>query len=126
MRRTSVALHFLMMALLLASPSLAETAKIQATTLVIQGMTPGAGEKVRQELETVPGVSMAKVSESQGVAVVVYDPAKTQADQLTHAVEAAGYLAVFAKANFRCPTCGATYADAGECIVEGAKLESIA
>ena len=125
MRQTRVGLHFLAMALFLASPSIAEMSNVQASTLVIQGMAPGSGEKVRKELEAVPGVAQVKVSEEKGLAVVVYDPAKTKTEDLSHAIQAAGYLSIFAKANFRCPTCPATYAEAGKCIVDGSTLEAI-
>ena len=125
MRQARVGLHFLAMALFLASPSIAEMSNAQASTLVITGMAPGSAEKVQKALEAVPGVAQVKVSEEAGLAVVVYDPAQVKTEEFTRAMQAAGYLATFAKANFRCPTCPATYAEAGKCIVDGSTLEAI-
>ena len=125
MRQARVGLHFLAMALFLVSPSIAEVANVRASTLVITGMVPGSADKVQKALEAVPGVAQVKVSEEEGLAVVVYDPARAKTEDLSHAIQAAGYLSIFAKANFRCPTCPATYAEAGKCIVDGSTLEAI-
>lgn len=125
MRQAILGMHLLAVALFLASPSIAEVSAAQASTLVITGMAPGSGDKVQKALETLPGVSQVKVSEEEGLAVVIYDPSKAKAEEFTRAMQAAGYLATFAKANFHCPTCPATYAEAGECIVDGSTLEAV-
>lgn len=125
MKRAILGMYLLAVALFLASPSIAEVSAVQASTLVITGMAPGSGDKVRKALEALPGVTQVKVSEEEGLAVVVYDPAKAKAEEFTRAMQTAGYLATFAKANFRCPTCPATYAEAGECIVDGSTLEAV-
>lgn len=125
MRQAILGMHLLAVALFLASPSVAEVSTVQASTLVIRGMASGSGDKVQKALEALPGVAQVKVSEEEGLAVVVYDPAKVKTEEFTRAMQAAGYLATFAKANFRCPTCPATYAEAGQCIVDGSTLEAI-
>ena len=125
MKKMIAGLNLLAMALFLASPWVAEVSAVQASTLVITGMAPGSADKVQKALETVPGVAQVKVSEEAGLAVVVYDPAKTKTEEFTRAMQAAGYVATFAKANFRCPTCPATYAEGGKCIVDGSTLEAI-
>lgn len=125
MRQAMIAVHLLAIALFWVSPSAAEVSAPQASTLVITGMAPGSADKVQKALEAVPGVAQVKVSEEEGLAVVVYDPSKAKAEEFTRAMQAAGYLATFAKANFRCPKCPATYAEAGECIVDGSTLEAL-
>lgn len=125
MKQIIVGMQLLAMALFLVSPSVADVSAAQASTLVITGMAPGSADKVRKALEALPGVAQVKVSEEEGLAVVIYDPAKAKAEEFTRAMQAAGYLATFAKANFRCPACPATYAEAGNCIVDGSTLEAI-
>ncbi len=125
MKKMMAGLSLLAMVLFFVSPSVAEVSAVQASTLVITGMAPGSADKVQKALEALPGVAQVKVSEEEGLAVVVYDPAKVKAEEFTRAMQEAGYLATFAKANFRCPTCPATYAEAGECIVDGSTLEAL-
>jgi copper chaperone CopZ len=125
MKQILVGIHLLALALFSVSPSAAEVSTAQASTLVITGMAPGSADKVQKALEALPGVAQVKVSEEEGLAVVVYDPAKIKTEEFTRAMQEAGYLATFAKVNFRCPTCPATYAEAGECIVDGSTLEAL-
>ena len=108
MRKILVGMHLLAVALFLASPAIAEVAALKVSTFVILGMTPGSGDKVRKELETLPGVIQVKVNEKEGLAVVVYDPARVKTEEFTHAMQSASDLATFAKA--------------GQCIVDGSAL----
>lgn len=89
----------------------------QVVTLDIQGMKAGSAAQVEKALTALPGVSMVKVDEKVGVAVVGFDPVKTKQDELTRAVQQAGYLAQFADARFECPHCGAKYSKDGQCII---------
>lgn len=125
MKRALAGLSILALSLSAVSPVLSEEPTVGASTLSVQGMGPGAGATVKKALETLPGVLQVVVSEEAGVAVVVYDPARIQSDEFTRAVEASGYLATFAKADYRCPTCPATYAEAGRCLVDGTELEAV-
>ncbi len=125
MKQVIAGISLLAAALFLVSPSAADVSTVQASTLVITGMAPGSAEKVKKTLEALPGVAQVKVSEEAGLAVVVYDPAQAKVEVFTRATQVAGYTATFAKANFRCPTCPATYAEGGECIVDGSTLEAV-
>ena len=125
MRRMTVWVGILAAVLFLISPVIAEESAVRAATLEVAGMAPGSAAQVESALKALPGVSAVKVSEEAGIAVVVYDPAQVQQEEFTRAMQAAGFLATFAKANFRCPTCPATYAKDGNCVVDGSKLEAV-
>jgi copper chaperone CopZ len=100
---------------------------IQVTTLQIPGMASSESEQqVEAALKGLDGVSAVKASATIESVVIVYDPVKTSAEEFIEKISDSGYLATFAKANFRCPKCTATYADAGDCIVDGTELEPIA
>ena len=125
MKRMTAWMGVLAAALFLVSPVIAEEPAVRAATLVVDGMALGSAAQVESSLKALPGVSQVKVSEEKGLAVVVYDPAQVQQEEFTRAMQAAGFLATFAKANFRCPTCPATYAEGGTCIVDGSTLEAV-
>ncbi len=125
MKRALACLSVLVIALSFVSPVLSEEPAVQAATLVVDGLTAESVSQVEAALKALPGVSAVKVSEAAGLAVVVYDPAQVKQDEFTKAMQSAGYLATFAKANFRCPACPATYEEAGTCIVDGSTLEAI-
>ena len=123
MKRALVLLSVFALVLSVVPSAHAETA-VSASTLVINGLAADSAPQVEAALKALPGVTAVKVNEAAGLAVVVYDPALVQQEQLTQAVQSAGYLATFAAANFRCPSCPATYAEAGTCIVDGSTLEA--
>lgn len=125
MKRAAVGLSVLAAVLFLVSPAAAEDPSVRAATLAVEGMAPGSASQVEGALKVLPGVSAVKVSEEAGLAVVVYDPAHVQQEEFTRAMQAAGFLATFAKASFRCPACPATYAENGTCIVDGSPLEAV-
>lgn len=95
----------------------------QVATLQVPGMTPAAKVRVEKTLQALPGVAAVKASTEIQAVVVVYDPMKVQTEQLIDAVKQAGFLATFAKANYRCSKCAATYEKDGRCVVDGAALE---
>ncbi len=97
----------------------------RVATLQIPGLTAAKEAKVEQTLKVIPGVFQVKASSSIQGAVIVYDPLKVQKDQFIQRVKDAGYLASFAKANYRCPHCKATYERNGKCIVCDIPLEPI-
>ena len=99
MRQAMAGLTLLAMALFFVSPAVAEVSAVQASTLVIRGMTPGSGEEVQKKLEALPGVAQVKVSEEEGLA------------EFTRALQVAGTLA--------------TYAKAWKCIVDGSTPEAV-
>ncbi len=99
MRQAMAGLHLLAMALFLASPAVAEVSTVQASTLVIRGMTPGSGDKAQKKLEALPGIAQVKVSEEEGL------------EEFTRAMQSAGTLARFA--------------EAGKCIVDGSTPEAV-
>ncbi len=126
MKRALACLSVLVMVLSFVSPVLSEELAVKAATLVVDGLPAGSTAQVEAALLALPGVSAVKVSEAAGLAVVVYDPAQVQQEEFTKAMQSAGFLATFAAANFKCPACPATYAEAGTCIVDGSALEAVA
>lgn len=120
-------LSVILAVLLLASPVVPAQAieGNQVTTLQVPGMTPGTQVRVEKTLQALPGVAQVKASAEIKAVVVVYDPMKVQSEQLIDAVKQAGFLATFAKANYRCPKCKASYEKKGSCIVDGAALEPV-
>jgi copper chaperone len=65
---------------------------VQTEHFKVTGMTcGGCKSKVSHALKRVPGVNDVKVSLSPGEATVQYDERLTSPDQLTSAVEGAGY-----------------------------------
>lgn len=124
MRRFQIGAIALVLAFAPVLSALAEQPAVQAATLKIP-MEPGSAEKIQKALGALPGVAQVEVSEEAGLAVVVYDPAKVQAQAFTDAMRSAGYLATLAKANYRCPTCPAVYEEDGRCIVDESELEEI-
>ncbi|MCM8794512.1 MAG: heavy-metal-associated domain-containing protein [Candidatus Omnitrophica bacterium] len=109
------------------SPLSAVEPPAQVTTLRIPGMTtPEDAVAMEETLKELPGVSAVKASTEIESVVIVYDPAQTSAEQFIETVTESGYLATFAAANFKCPHCGATYSDDGQCIVCEVPLEPVA
>jgi copper chaperone len=67
---------------------------MEQVTLKVNGMTCGGCVRgVRKVLERVPGVVSAEVSLDRAEAQVTFDAARVDPQQLTAAVEAAGYQA---------------------------------
>lgn len=66
----------------------------KTATLEIKGMTcASCGVAVKRALKKVDGFKTAEVSAKHGRAVVIYDPAKTDAEALAAAVTKLGYEA---------------------------------
>ncbi len=100
---------------------------VQVTTIQLPDMTTvEKADEVEKSLGTLPGVSAVKASSEIESVVIVFDPVKTSAEQFIESLKDSGYTATFAKANYRCPKCTATYAKDGNCIVDDTKLEPIA
>lgn len=120
-------LSIILVVLLLASPVIPAQAVegSQVTTLQVPGMTSATQVRVEKILQALPGVAAVKASAEIKAVVVVYDPMKVQSEQLINAIKQAGFLATFAKANYRCPKCKAGYEKKGRCIVDGAALEPV-
>ena len=125
MKRVMACLSVLVLALSAVPTVFSEEASMQAATLVMDRMPAGSSAQVESVLRDLPGVSLVKVDEAAGLAVVVYAPAQVQQEEFPRAMQSAGFLATFARANFRCTTCPATYAENGTCIVDGGALEAI-
>lgn len=67
---------------------------MEQATLKVTGMTcQGCVRSVKRVLEAVPGVAGAEVSLERNEAVVAFDPARAQPEQLVAAVARAGYEA---------------------------------
>ena len=65
---------------------------MQTSTLKISGMTcGGCVRSVSSVLNAMDGVAKAEVSLEKQCAVVDYDAAKLNQDQLKHAIQEAGY-----------------------------------
>lgn len=96
-----------------------------AVTLDLQGIREGSGERIQQALSSLEGVSLVKVDEAKGIALVVYDPVKARVEDFAKAVEQAGSLAKFADARFSCPHCGAKYSKEGRCIACDVSLSPV-
>ena len=81
------------LAMVAAPPVLAaEAAATRTVTLAVENMTCAACPiTVRKALETVPGVTRAKVDLDAKTATVTFDPAKTRVEDLTWATTEAGY-----------------------------------
>ena len=94
-------------------------------TLQISGMAPGASSKAEAIIRQLPGVAQVKASEEMGAMVIIYDPLKVKTEEFTAAMRQAGYLASFAKANYSCPKCKATYHRNGRCLICDVPLEEI-
>ena len=61
-------------------------------TLKVGGMTcNGCVASVTRVVRALPGVTSADVSLSAGSAAVEFDPGRTSAEQIKHAIEMAGY-----------------------------------
>ena len=120
-------LSVILAVLLLVSPVIPAQAVEgnQVTTLQVPGITPATQVRVEKILQALPGVAGVKASAEIKAVVVVYDPMKVQSEQLINAIKQAGFLATFAKANYRCPKCKAGYEKKGRCIVDGTALESV-
>ena len=101
MRQARIGIRLLVLSLFAGSLTAAEVATVQASTLVITGMAPGSANKVQKVLETLPGVIQVKVNEEEGLAVVVYDPARVTTEEFTRAMQSASNLATFAKTGQR-------------------------
>ncbi len=125
MKKTALAL--LAVFLMHVPHVLAVEPAVQVTTLQLPDMTTveKVGE-VEKTLGALPGVSAVKASSEIEAVVIVYDPVKASAEQFIESLKDSGYTATFAKANYRCPKCTATYSQDGDCIVDSTKLESIA
>ena len=99
---------------------------VQVTTLQLPDLvTPEQAAEVENQLKELPGVTAVKASVAIEAVVVVYDPVKASADQFIDSLQETGYIATFAKANYRCPKCTATYSDDGNCIVDDTPLEPV-
>lgn len=67
---------------------------MQTETLDVQGMSCGACVgHVTRALQALDGMQFAQVSLEANEAVVTYDPAKVQVDQMVQAIEDEGYTA---------------------------------
>ena len=67
-------------------------ATLVTTTLKVGGMTcPSCSYIVRRALESIPGVTSAKVSMRAGTAVVTYDPSRCDTSQLVASTARYGY-----------------------------------
>ncbi len=67
---------------------------LQQVTLSVKNLSCGMCKyTVENALKQVEGVQSAKVDMDKAVAVVTYDPARVQVDQLVEAVSRAGYPA---------------------------------
>ncbi len=65
---------------------------MQTTILNIKGMTcMGCVSSIRNILEKIPGVSGAEVSLEDAQVTIQFDAARTDVDQLKHAIEDAGF-----------------------------------
>ncbi|MBX9630168.1 MAG: heavy-metal-associated domain-containing protein [Burkholderiales bacterium] len=61
-------------------------------TLKVGGMTcGGCVASVTRVVRALPGVATADVSLADGSATVEFDPGRTTAEQIKHAIEMAGY-----------------------------------
>lgn len=86
--------HFLI-SLLVALPVMAFAAPIQTVTLEVSNMTCSVCPiTVKKSLVAVEGVETVTISLDDKIAVVTYDPDKTQVDKLTAATTDAGYPSV--------------------------------
>ncbi len=97
----------------------------QVVTLQVQGLSAGQEMKIENALSSIPGVAQVKASSAIGAVVVVYDPAKAETETFVNAVQRAGFLAKLAGANYRCPHCGAKFAENGNCIICDIPLEPV-
>jgi copper chaperone len=68
---------------------------MEQVVISVEGMTcGGCVASVSQALKRTPGVEQANVSLEGKLASVVYDPSKTNPDELKKAVRDAGYAVV--------------------------------
>ena len=100
--------------------------RVKVTTLQVAGMIPGSAPKVEAILRGIPGVTQVKANEDMKAAVIIYDPLKVKQEEFLPVLHKAGYLASFAKANYRCPQCKANYSKDGICILCNVPLERAA
>ncbi len=120
----------LALALILATAGTARAenkpANLQATTLNVEIIGSAAKEgPAEAALLKVPGVVKVKVSYRRQTAAVQYDPAKANVGKLVEALKKAGYQSTPVQANYLCPTCGAAYQTAGECLLCGTALQRV-
>ena len=88
----------LLIAALAALPLMAFTATLKTVTLDVKNMTCAVCPiTVKKSLEKVPGVTAVKVDFAKKMAVVTYDPNKTEPEVLTRATTNAGYPSIIEK-----------------------------
>ncbi|HEX9486940.1 MAG TPA: heavy metal-associated domain-containing protein [Gemmatimonadales bacterium] len=92
--------------LLAARPGVQQASAATATpataVLRVDGMTcPSCGFTVRIALKKLDGVRDAKVAQSEGRAVVEYDPARVTPQRMVETVKALGYATSLAGENGR-------------------------
>ena len=88
----------LLIAALAALPLMAFAATLKTVTLDVKNMTCAVCPiTVKKSLEKVPGVTAVKVDFAKKMAVVTYDPNKTEPEVLTRATTNAGYPSIIEK-----------------------------
>ncbi len=105
-------------ALALGPVSASAKTPVESVTLDIAGMRCANCEMtIKGAVSSIAGVQSVEASTPDKVAVIFFDPAKTDPEQFIRAIAQAGYIAYVAKNNYRCAHCKVMYSNLGQCII---------